>query len=113
MAHDKVYGFCEAKCKVEVVDKETVENIVRVFNNVSASSWGSSTKYPTYPIRCTIPLDGVTANDVAEVTFGITEASSGDYAPICETYDGGVYLYSRLYTTITVPTIIIIRGVIG
>ena len=43
----------------------------------------------------------------ASVCFNMTEAISGNYAPICETYNGGVYIYSKNNTTITVPTIII------
>lgn len=43
----------------------------------------------------------------ASVCFNMAEAASGNYAPVCETYDGGVYIYSKINTTITVPTIII------
>ena len=88
-------------------------NVVGIFNNVSASSWVADTTYADYGYKCTIALTGVTADDVAEVIFGVTEATSGDYAPICETYAGGVYLYSKVNTAITVPTIMVMKGVVG
>ena len=84
-----------------------------VVSNVTASSWVSDTTYADYGYKCTIALTGVTANDVAEVVFGVAEATSGDYAPICETYAGGVYLYSKVNTAITVPTITVMKGVVG
>ena len=84
-----------------------------IVSNTSASSWTADTTYADYGYRCTIAIAGVTSNDVAEVVFGVTEAISGDYTPVCETYDGGVYLYSKVNTSITVPTIVITKGLIG
>lgn len=51
-------------------------------------------EYEDYPYRAAIPLAGVTAEMIPEVIFGLKEATSGYYAPISETYDGGVYLYA-------------------
>ena len=84
-----------------------------IVSNTSASSWVTDTTYADYGYRCMIAISSVTSNDVAEVVFGMTEATSGDYAPVCETYDGGIYLYSKVNTSITVPTIIITKGLIG
>ena len=50
--------------------------------------------YATYPFRAIVPLSGVTASMVPEVIFGLEEAILGAYAPIAETYNGGVYLYA-------------------
>ena len=37
----------------------------------------------------------------------MTDATSGNFAPVCETYNGGVYIYAKEKptTTITIPTI--------
>ena len=77
------------------------------FTSKSASSWSADSTYTGYGYRCAIALTGVVASDVAEVIFGMTEASSGNYAPICDTYAGGVYIYSKVNTSITIPTIIV------
>ena len=76
------------------------------FENVSASSWASDTEFTDYPYKCTIALSGVDSNDYAEVVFGVTEATSGNYAPICRTYNGGVYIWGKENTVIAVNVIV-------
>lgn len=83
---------------------------VEAFENVSASVWTADTTYDDYPYRCALALTGVTASDIPEVVFGVQEATSGDYAPVAECYDGGVYIWSSVNTAITVPTVIIKRN---
>lgn len=87
------------------------------FTNKEASSWTeqSTPTYAGYPYRCAIRLSGVTAAAYAEVIFAPEQALSGNYAPVCQTYgmttsSGGVYIYSKVNTTITIPTIVVLRG---
>ena len=63
--------------------------------------------YTNFPNRASVSVTGCTSNKQATVTYNSTEALSGNYAPWCETYDGGVYLYSKVAGTITVATIVI------
>lgn len=86
-------------------------NAVTIFNDLSVSGWVADTTYADYPFRCAIPYDGVTSGDLVEVVFSVEQATSGNYAPVCETYDNGLYLYSKVADTITVPTITIFKGV--
>lgn len=83
---------------------------ILTFTNSSASSWSANDTYPDYAFRCSIALTGVTANDYANIIFGMTEATSGDYAPLCETYAGGVYIWSKKNTAITIPVITVLKG---
>ena len=46
---------------------------------------------------------------VAEVVYDIADAESGNYAPVCNTFDGGVYIYSKVNTAITIPTILVVK----
>ncbi len=80
-----------------------------IYHNLSASNWTDDTTYEDFPYRCAIAIQGVTADDYAEVVYAMAQALSGDYAPICETYAGGVYIYSESSATITIPTIYIRR----
>jgi hypothetical protein len=41
--------------------------------------------------------------------FGYTEAVSGNYSPIAVSTSGGVYLYAKVNTSITVDSITIFR----
>ena len=82
----------------------------KIHSNLSASSWTSDSTYAGFGYRCALAITGVTANDVAEVVFNQTEAASGNYASVCETYAGGVYIYSSVNTAITIPTVLIHKG---
>lgn len=76
------------------------------FSDTSANFEPSAT-YTDFPYQSRIALEGVTANDFVEVVFGINEALSGNYAPVCLTENGYVTIYSKVSDTITIPTIII------
>ena len=54
-------------------------------------------------------LEGILSTDYAEVIFNPTHAASGNYAPVCETTDGGIYIFSKTTDSIQIPTIIIFR----
>lgn len=65
-----------------------------------------------FPYFGAIPLTGATASMTPEVVFSVADAMSGIFAPVAETYDGGVYIYASELpsaTTITLPTIILWR----
>lgn len=106
-------GWLKVRSKTDILndfginDKQDKNTIV---SNTAVSSWDSDNTYPDYPYRASIAITGVTASDMAEVVFGLDQAISGDYAPVCETYAGGVYVYSAVNTAITIPTIIVFKG---
>lgn len=80
-----------------------------LFINSRASSWVSDSTYADYPYRCDLTCSGVTADDYADVAFSVEQVNSGDYAPVCETNTNVVSIWSAVNTSITIPTIIIIR----
>lgn len=77
--------------------------------NVAASAWAADETYADYPYRAAIPLTGVTAASFAEVVLSPADAVSGAYAPVCETYAGGIYLYANAVPSVamTIPAIVI------
>ena len=79
------------------------------FTNLTASSWTSDTTYADFPYRCDVATSGVTSSMFAEVVFSLAQASSGDYAPICETKSGAVSVWSKKNVSITIPTILITK----
>lgn len=49
-----------------------------------------------FNFKATIPLESkVWASSFATVAFSMADAMSGNYAPYCETYDGGVYIWAK------------------
>ena len=79
------------------------------FTDKAASIWVSDSTYADYPYRCDIACAGVTASMYAEVTFNMEQATSGNYAPICETKANVVSIWSKDNTSITVPSIVITK----
>ena len=77
--------------------------------NKTVSNWASDTTYADYPYRATITESTITSAMVAEVIYGLTEAESDNYAPVCQTFDGGVYIYSKVNTSIVIPTILVVK----
>ena len=84
------------------------------FNNtfVSASQFVSNPTYEDYGFRASVPLSGVTSTMIPEVVLSLTDAVSGIFAPVAESYNGGVYLYASDVpeSAITIPTILAWKG---
>ena len=84
------------------------------FNSVSVavSKFVSNTTYEDYPFRASVALEGVQSTMIPEVIFSMADAISGNFAPVAESYNGGVYLYAadKPEGKIVIPTIICWKG---
>ena len=84
------------------------------FNNtvVGAASFAATYTYGDYPYRASVALSGVTSSMIPEVIFSVEDATGGNFAPVAESYNGGVYLYaaSKPENAVTIPTIILWKG---
>lgn len=67
-----------------------------------------------YGYRAEVALDGVIDSMIPEVIFGLADASSGIFAPVAATYNGGVYIYATDVPEepVTIPTILCWRGAV-
>lgn len=79
------------------------------FTNVSVSSSAFSvdTTYGDFMYKAAITLSGVTADMTPTIVFSGNDAISGNYLPLCESYNGGVYIWSKVNTGVTISTIIL------
>ena len=79
---------------------------------VATTAWAGDTTYSSYPYRAAVPLTGVTADMIGDVVFAPDDAASGEMAGVCQTYDGGVYIYSASAPTVskTIPLIMVWEG---
>lgn len=77
------------------------------YSNVVASTWVADNTYTDYGYKCDITCTGVTSSSIAQVIFALTEADSGNYATVCQTSTNTVTIYSKVNTTITIPTILV------
>lgn len=80
--------------------------------SVATSAFVADTTYSDYPYRASVSLEGVVSTMIPDVVLPVEAATSGNFAPVCEAYNGGVYLYaaSAPETGITIPTIICWMG---
>lgn len=79
---------------------------------VQTTAWTGDSTYSNYPYKAQIALEGVTANYIPIVNFALTDAISGNLAPISESYNGGVYIYAKTTPTeiINIGSIICVKG---
>jgi len=94
----------------DAVDGSLYELKAFRFNNtlVDKDDFVSDATYTDYPFRATVPLTGVTAAMDVDVRLDAPDATSGIYAPVATSYNGGIYLYSSEVpeADITIPRII-------
>ena len=78
---------------------------------IATSAWASDTTYADYPYRASVALPPITAVSFVEIVFSPADATSGNFAPVCDTYNGGIYVYAKAVpdAAITIPTIIVWR----
>ena len=84
---------------------ENKQDKLLAFSNVIASNWVADATYANYSYVCSLSCSGITGDSVVDVIFGMSEATSGNYAPICETITDIVKIYAKVSDTITIPTI--------
>ena len=107
---DKVVTAAKIADKAVTAAKLAADAVKLTFTNksVAASAFVSNSTYSDFPYRAAVTLTGVTAAMVPEVFFGLTDAMSGNFAPVAESYAGGIYIYAaaKPSATITIPTIL-------
>lgn len=86
--------------------KEVATEVLK-FENMTASSWIVDSTYADFGYVCNLSCSGVTEDMYAEVVFDVAQATSGNYAPVCETGSGIVKIWSSTNNSITIPVIII------
>lgn len=81
------------------------------FRNVSATftadtSQSGNPTYADFPYRASVSLAGVSSDMIPVVAYSCADVLSGEYAPVAECYNGGVYLYASSAITTTVESIV-------
>lgn len=91
-----------------------VEMKKRLFTDtvVPASAFVKTDEYDEYPYSAAVSLEGVLSSMIPEVIYGMEDAISGNFAPVAETYNGGVHLFATDIPEgdTEIPTIICWRG---
>lgn len=108
--------------KIATADNQTFANAKVVSTHddhyisivqVATSAFTSDSTYASlgYNVKGTIGMLDITENDVVDVTFDMAQAVSGNFAPVSNTYNGGVYIYAKEMPTSTITVALeIIKG---
>lgn len=88
----------------------TIDKSPLIIPNTSVTSWTADTTYSDFGYKSEISITGLSANDVCEIIFNQADASSGNYAQVNSTSAGILTIYSKVDTSITIPTIIVFKG---
>lgn len=103
-------GTSNLGSNVVTAAKLAADAVKLTFTNksVAASAFVSNSTYSDFPYRAAVTLTGVTAAMIPEVFFGLTDAMSGNFAPVAESYAGGIYIYAaaKPSAAVTIPTIL-------
>lgn len=95
---------------------EWVDNPTRAFGpqTVATSAWAANATYSAqgYGFRASVPLSGVTADHIPDVTFAMADAVSGNLAPLADTYAGGIYIYAKEQpsATVNIASVVCTKG---
>lgn len=99
----------------DLTNKAYVDSKTLAFGpqTVATSAWASDSTYPDYPYRASVPLSGVTADHIPDVTFAMADAVSGNLAPLADTYAGGIYIYAKEQpsATVNIASVVCTKGV--
>ena len=100
----------------DAANKEYVDKKTLVFTDVELDrrAWTQDSTYSSqgYGWRAAIYCPGVTANYTPQVSFSLSDVMSGTFAPVAECADGVVYIYGNTdyYYTITIPSVVCVKG---
>lgn len=61
---------------------------------VAIGAWAEDSSYADYPYRAAVSLGAVTEQHFPVVVFSPADALYGNFAPVAESYSGGVYIYA-------------------
>lgn len=108
----QVVGFDESGKAVAQDMPERGSLLTFGAHSIEPSNFLAIIAYDGYSFRASIPLSGVTADYVPSVTFGISDATSGNLAPVADSYAGGVYIYAKEQPTaaVSVLSVVCIKG---
>ena len=101
-------SFATINNKSIVGTTQNIETSIKL-SDVAVDVWESDTTYADYPYKAIIDWTAVDSSMVAEIVYDVADAESGNYASVCNTFDGGVYIYSKVNTAITIPTILVVK----
>ena len=82
----------------DIVNSISPEASSKLYKNVEVltSSWQPDTTYARYPYRALVPLTEATDTTTPNIIFSLADVEKGIFAPLAESVNGGIYIYSSV-----------------
>lgn len=106
---NKVEQIATNTTEISNIKRLKQDNILEFTDTiVSSSMWESDSTYNSlgFTYKATISLNNVVDTMTPILTYSLEDSLSGDYSQIAETYDGGIYIWSKINVGITIPSIL-------
>lgn len=104
------YSSSHTGAQIDNVVNQLVTTPILKFSNITVSTWGTNPDTDLYnagyQYRGAAVCAGVTSQHVPTVIFDYAQLSSGNYSPYADTGANTVYIYSKVSTNISIPTIL-------
>lgn len=62
---------------------------------IPQNAWQKTERYTDYPFTAEIPVENATSSMFPYAEFEKDDAMTGNYANVCESYDGGVVVFAK------------------
>lgn len=82
------------------------------YTSTTVNTWQPDNSYQDYPYKGVIPIQDADATMIPSIVFTAQQAASGNYLTVAESFNGGVYIWSKVNTTIEIPLITLQRTVV-
>ena len=79
----------------KITDDGHTMTVVKYNIKVPISLWKESTAHEGYPYEASFTIDGITAASICSVLFELKEIISNNFAPVCDSYYGGITIYAK------------------
>ena len=79
----------------KISDDGYTSTVVKYNIQVSPSLWRESTTYDGYHYEASFNIEGITASSICSVLFELEDLLSNNFAPVCESFYGGVTIYAK------------------
>ena len=92
----------------KIADDGNTMTIVRYNAVIPEDLWQPSTAYEEYEYEASFSVEGVTASSICQVLFDLDSLTSNNFAPVCNSYYGGITIYAKKKpnTAIKIPSIL-------
>lgn len=83
----------------KISDDGYTSTVVKYNVQIPISLWRESTAHEGYGYEASFSIEGITAASICSIIFDLEEVLTNNFAPVCESYYGGITIYAKRLPT--------------